>query len=216
LTKNKTTASRQKNYKIEKILADMRRISIESRQGIKDLALKRVSSRKIADQSKVDQKTVRNYITLYGIKMRKGKLSDRVKTLLIRKIEAGKYENAEATARYLKSEYNIEVSGQTIRNIPGTMGLKNYAKPKKPRLNPNQIKNRLIFARFHKEHTLDYWKNVMFTDESEFNLYGPDGKKRVWRRPGSILLNHDIKETVKYGGGSVMVWGPYVMMVWES
>ena len=101
----------------------MRRISLESREIIKDLALKGLSSRKIADQSKVDQKTVRNYIASYGIKTdkirpgRSRKVSDRVKTLLIRKIEAGKYENAEATARYLKSTYDIEVSGQTIRNI---------------------------------------------------------------------------------------------------
>ena len=181
MTKNKTTASRQKNYKIEEILDDMRRISLESREIIKDLALKGLSSRKIANQANVNHQTVSNYITLYGIetdKIRPGrskKVSDRVKTLPIRKIKAGKYENAEATARELKSTYDIEVSGQTIRNIVKESGLKSYVKPKKPRLNPAQIKKRLIFARSHREHTFDYWKNVMFTDETKFNLYGPDG-----------------------------------------
>ena len=86
-------------------------------------------------------------------------------------------------------------------------GLESYVKPKKPRLNPVQIKKRLIFARSHREHIFDYWKNVMFTDESKFNLYGPDGNKRAWRRPGSVLLDHHIRKMVKYGGGSMMVWG---------
>ena len=40
----------------------------------------------------------------------------------------------------------------------------------------------------------------------QINLYQNDGKRRVWRRKGTA---HDPKHTtssVKYGGGSVMVW----------
>lgn len=51
------------------------------------------------------------------------------------------------------------------------------------------------------------WRNVIFTDESKFNLYGPDGTKRCWRRPGSLLRDHHVRKVVKFGGGSVMVWG---------
>lgn len=191
----------------------MRRISLESRETIKKLASEGLSSRKIADQIKISYRAVCYYIVLYGIKNAKirpgrcSKLSDKLKAVLIRKIEAGKFKNAEEVARYIRSDHNIEVSAQTIRNIVKKAGLKSYAKPKKPSLNPTQIKKRLTFARFHREHTLDYWKNVMFTDESKFNLYGPDGNKRVWRRPGSKLLDHHVRKVIKFGGGNMMVWG---------
>ena len=101
----------------------MRHISLESRERIEILALKRVSLRKIGNQLEISHRSVCNYLASDGIKTDKvrsgesNKVSDRVKTLLIRKIEAGKFENAEAAARDLKSTYDIEVSGQTIRNI---------------------------------------------------------------------------------------------------
>lgn len=151
----------------------MRRISLECREKIKNLALAEFSCREIADQLEIGHMTVSNYMALYGIKSSKigsgrpSKVSDRLKRLLIRKVEAGKFENAEATARSIKSAHNIDLTGQTVRNILRRAGLKNYAKPKKPRLNATQIKKRLIFARVHKEHAFDYY--VMFTDESKFN-----------------------------------------------
>ena len=191
----------------------MRRISLESRDTIKRLSSAGFSSRKIADQLNISYRTVCNYIASYGIKSsrirpgRCSKVSDKLKRLLVRKTDAGEFENAETVARYVRSAHNIDVSGQTIRNILKRAGLKNYVKVKKPRLNRVQIKKRLIFARVHREHTLDYWKNVMFTDESKFNLYGPDGNKRVWRRPGSTLQDHHIRKVIKFGGGNMMVWG---------
>ena len=43
----------------------------------------------------------------------------------------------------------------------------------------------------------------LVTDESKFNLHGPDGRVRVWRcRVGGGVL-----EYYRYGGGSVMIWG---------
>ena len=70
----------------------MRRISREFGERIKTLALEGLSSRTIGDQLEVDQKTVCNYVALYGVKNdkvrpgRSKKVSDRVKTLLVRKI----------------------------------------------------------------------------------------------------------------------------------
>ena len=47
----------------------------------------------------------------------------------------------------------------------------------------------------------------MFTDESEFGLYGPDGNKRVWGRRGSVFEDQDIGKVIKFWGGNKMVWG---------
>ena len=34
-----------------------------------------------------------------------------------------------------------------------------------------------------------------------------DGKKYYWHRPHEKLQRHQIKQTIKHGGGSLMVWG---------
>jgi hypothetical protein len=54
---------------------------------------------------------------------------------------------------------------------------------------------------------MEFWNHVIFSDESKFNLFGSDGRKTVWRKPNTELLQKNVKVTVKHGGGHVMVWG---------
>lgn len=51
------------------------------------------------------------------------------------------------------------------------------------------------------------WRATVFTDESRISVHGPDGHNRCWRRPRKILQDHHVRQTVKFGGKSVMVWG---------
>ena len=44
-------------------------------------------------------------------------------------------------------------------------------------------------------------------DESNFNLFGSDGKRFVRRKNGECLPPQCFKKTVKFGGRSIMVWG---------
>ncbi len=53
---------------------------------------------------------------------------------------------------------------------------------------------------------MDYWKHLLWSDETKINLFGSDGVKRVWRQPGEEYKD-SVLPTVKHGGGSVMVWG---------
>lgn len=53
----------------------------------------------------------------------------------------------------------------------------------------------------------DELKTIIFSDESKFNLKYSDGKSSVWRPPSTGLQMKHITPTVKFGGGSVMVWG---------
>ena len=50
------------------------------------------------------------------------------------------------------------------------------------------------------------WRNVIFTDESRYRRFHPDGRLRVFRRNGERYENSNIQETEAFGGGSVMVW----------
>jgi hypothetical protein len=53
----------------------------------------------------------------------------------------------------------------------------------------------------------EQWKKVVFSDESRFSPFHNDGRDRVWRRNGERYCTECLKPTVKFGGGSVMVWG---------
>ena len=48
---------------------------------------------------------------------------------------------------------------------------------------------------------------LFFSDESRFNLFNVDGRRRVFRRRNERYSNTCIVEHERYGGGSVMVWG---------
>jgi len=57
------------------------------------------------------------------------------------------------------------------------------------------------------------WKKVVWSDETKINRLGSDGRKWGWKRPGEGLSDRLVEGTLKFGGGSVMVWG---CMMWEG
>ena len=69
------------------------------------------------------------------------------------------------------------------------------------------------FAESHKDWTVEDWKRVIWSDETKINRLGSDGKKWVWKRPGEGLSDRLVQGTVKFGGGSLMIWG---CMFWEG
>ncbi|GFU88854.1 transposable element Tcb1 transposase [Trichonephila clavipes] len=51
------------------------------------------------------------------------------------------------------------------------------------------------------------WKTVPWSDESRFTVWQSDGRVWVWWMPGECFFNDCIVSTVKFGGGSILVWG---------
>ena len=70
------------------------------------------------------------------------------------------------------------------------------------------MEKRLRFAKQHLHWTLEDWSKVLWSDESKFGFRGNHGKRIfVRRRVGERLKLDCMKGTVKFGGGSCMVWG---------
>ena len=55
--------------------------------------------------------------------------------------------------------------------------------------------------------SFDYWRSVVWSDKSQFNLFGSDGKIMVWRTTKEEDDPKCTVPTVKHCGGSVMMWG---------
>ena len=51
------------------------------------------------------------------------------------------------------------------------------------------------------------WKQVLWTDESKFELFGSNHRVYVRRQTGDRLKAPCVTPTIKHGGGSAMVWG---------
>ncbi len=68
-------------------------------------------------------------------------------------------------------------------------------------------KARKQFAEDKQSKDMNYLKYVLWSDETNINLFDSDGVKRVWRQPGEEYKDKCVLPTVKHGGESVMVWG---------
>lgn len=69
-----------------------------------------------------------------------------------------------------------------------------------------------ISSRF--EHSLSWinykqedWDRIIWSDETKIKLVGSDGHTYVRRKVGTRYHSENLKPTVKFGGGNVMVWG---------
>ncbi|KAG1492323.1 hypothetical protein G6F53_012946 [Rhizopus delemar] len=54
--------------------------------------------------------------------------------------------------------------------------------------------------------SLQDWKRVIWSDGTKVNRFGSDGKLYAWKQPNEKLKRRHVKQTVKHGGGSLMVW----------
>ena len=101
----------------------------------------------------------------------------------------------------------VQCSSRTVRRRLGKVGLHGRVARKKPLLTLSHKQVRLKWARERVNWTLSDWHKIIWSDESKFNLFGSDGRVYVRRRAGEEFLPECINQTVKFGGGSVMMWG---------
>ena len=191
----------------------MKRISSETIQQINHLSSQGFSLRKIGLKLGVSKDTVFRNLPPSGL-VEKGKklgrprkLSKRLENRIRRDFESGKLKTPSQACSVILNKNEISVSQATIRRSLVRSGLKAYSKVKKPSLGSKHKKLRRKFCRTCRDLTPEDWQSVIFTDESKYNVHGPDGNKKVWRRSKCILLDHHVRKVTKFGGGSVMVWG---------
>ena len=67
-----------------------------------------------------------------------------------------------------------------------------------------QIK-RMNCAKKYKNEPIALWKNILFTDEIKFEIFGVKKPSKIWRSVNEEFKDKCVAKTIKYGGGSVMV-----------
>ena len=74
---------------------------------------------------------------------------------------------------------------------------------KKPYVDKSNRTKRIQYAKKYREQPLCFWNQVLWTDESKFNLFGSDGRVMVWRTTQEAFDPRCTVPTVKHGGGNV-------------
>lgn len=128
-------------------------------------------------------------------------------SLLLRRIQENPKLSTSKLANELLVEKEKKVSRGTIRNLLISNNLKSCVAAVKPLLSPDHLARRLAFAEDWLMRPSRYFRNVIFSDECRFSLFQSDGKVKVWRLRKERYKMKNCSPSVKFGGGSIMIWG---------
>ncbi|GFU61885.1 transposable element Tcb2 transposase [Trichonephila clavipes] len=127
-------------------------------------------------------------------------------------LTARRHQNMNATLlqQHLRSATGTTVSTQTVRNRLHGVGL--YAR--RPmvcvRLTSRHRRDRREWATEHVNWRRNEWSNVLFSDESRFSFHPNNRRIFIWRECGSRNNPASVHESVRFGGGGVLVYGTHI------
>ena len=75
-------------------------------------------------------------------------------------------------------EVGVSVSKSTIKRRLNESKYRGFTTRRKPFISPKNRQARLDFAQKHLNKPAQFWKSVLWTDETKINLYQNDGKKK--------------------------------------
>ena len=111
----------------------------------------------------------------------------------------------EVTAEKIKENLNLNVSPSTIRRRLNSFGLFGRIARNKPKLSSKNKASRFEFAKEHLNKPMDFWRKIIWSDESKFEMFSRR-RKRIWRKKNEAFAEGKTKTTMKHCP-SVMVWG---------
>ncbi|CDQ80128.1 unnamed protein product [Oncorhynchus mykiss] len=86
-------------------------------------------------------------------------------------------------------------------------GLHGKIAANKPLLKDTNKNKRFAWAKKHEQWTLDWWKLVLWSDESNFEIFGSNLLVFVRRRVSEHMISTCVVPNVKHGGGvMVLCW----------
>lgn len=126
-----------------------------------------------------------------------------IKSLILR----GTAKSAVHAANIINQTLPAPISPELVRNVLRKSDLVAKKKIKKPAISEKNRKKRLDWALKHKDWTIEDWKLVIWSDETKIMRYCSDGNRYSWIPKDSKGIASRVQPTLKFGGGSIMIWG---------
>ena len=196
-------------------MAGKKQLTLCDKTLILDWKKKHISVRAMAKQLNVNESSVRRFLAKFEIRRtldrkygsgRPRCTSVREDRLIKRLCLRDRFATSSQIRRTLEKSVGSVISAKTVQRRLNEVGLRASRPAKKPLLTQKMKKTRLEWAKTFKNWTVDDWSQVIFSDESKFNLFGSDGNKYVRRRKGERYNENCTLKTVKHSP-YVMVWG---------
>lgn len=108
------------------------------------------------------------------------------KRFLVRELK----KNPRVSAPQLQVELQnrgVCASASTVRNACRGKGFHGRIARRKFFVSERNRKAWLAFAKKYQNESSEFWKKIIYSDESKFNLFGSDGKWMVWRKRNTEL-----------------------------
>ncbi|MBN3278876.1 TCB1 transposase, partial [Polyodon spathula] len=87
----------------------------------------------------------------------------------------------------------------------GLYGRDARKKPGKPLHTKKNMKACLKFAKKHLDDPQVFWNNILWTDESQVELFGQHGHHYFWRKLNTAFHSKNLIPAIKHGGGRAMI-----------
>lgn len=142
-------------------------------------------------------------------KPRSRKTDARTDAAIVRMVKNDPFKSSRQIASDINQSLSTKISSRLVRRRLNEANLFGRISRKKPLLSKINISKRLNFAKTHQEKGLNFWKNVLWSDETKINRIGPDGRIFVHRPICQECNPRFTQKTVKHGGGNIMVWGAF-------
>lgn len=171
--------------------------------------------RKLSQRFKLSVSTVRNILRKWKttgsvqVKARSGrprKISDRQKRRMVRTVRVNPQTSTKDLQHHLAAD-GVTVHRSTIRRTLHKEMLYARVMQRKPFLRPQHKQSRLRYAKAHLDKPASFWNKVLWTDETKIELFGHNKGRYAWRKKNTAFQEKHLLPTVKYGGGSIMLWG---------
>lgn len=137
---------------------------------------------------------------------RKRKVSPKLARRICREVNTNPRTTTKALIQTLE-QTGTKVSRSTIERVLHRGGLHGRKPRKTPLLRKKHLVARLAFCRGHLKQDPSFWSTILWSDETKLELFGHMDTQYVWRKKGEAYRPKNTVPTVKYGGGSIMLWG---------
>ncbi|GFT35924.1 transposable element Tcb2 transposase [Trichonephila clavipes] len=115
--------------------------------------------------------------------------------------------NATLLQQHLRSATGTTVSTQTVQNRLYGVGLHARRPMVCVRLTSRHRRDRREWATEHVNWRRNEWSHALFSDESRFSVHPDNRRIFIWRDHGSGNNPAFVHESVRFGGGGVLVYG---------
>ncbi|GFW05848.1 HTH_Tnp_Tc3_2 domain-containing protein [Trichonephila clavipes] len=127
--------------------------------------------------------------------------NERKQRWIARKVRLKPRTSAVKMTLKCKSRLEKFVKHETVRNVLRKYKYHGRVPQSKPYISKANKQARLAIAKMYESQPTKFWENVIFVDESKYNIFELDGKEKVWRKLNTAMHAKNLRPSNKYVGG---------------